>query len=151
MKPDYSAAHDKPPYGFGNTGVDPMQWNLYGWLGGQLGGSAWMLVAGLLSFSADPMAAVTVIVLFALGNLVGIILWRRRDGLSPYAGVQILVPVLGALGLATVFVLDRAGIYETIQIGGSISAQATYAIIAVVVAALMLMFYFQFGRKLDKT
>jgi hypothetical protein len=97
------------------------------------------------------MAAVTVIVLFALGNLVGIILWRRRDGLSPYAGVQILVPVLGALGLATVFVLDRAGIYETIQVGGTVSAKATYAIIAVVVAALMLMFYFQFGRKLDKT
>lgn len=128
-----------------------MQWNLYGWLGGQLGGSAWMLVAGLLSFSADSMAAVTVIVLFALANLVGVILWRRRDQLSPYAAIQILLPVIGVLSLAAVFVLDRAGIYETIQIGGSISAQATYAIIAVVVAALMLMFYFQFGRKLDKT
>lgn len=128
-----------------------MQWNLYGWLGGQLGGSAWMLVAGLLSFSADSMAAVTVIVLFALANLVGVILWRRRDRLSPYAAIQILLPVIGVLSLAAVFVLDRAGIYETIQIGGSISAQATYAIIAVVVAALMLMFYFQFGRKLDKT
>ena len=125
-----------------------MQWNLGGWLGGQLGGSVWMLVAGLLSFSADPTAAVTVIVLFALANLVGVILWRRRDGLSPYVGIQILLPVLGVFGLAGVFVLDQAGIYETIQIGGTISAHATYTAIVVVVAALMLMFYFRFGRTL---
>ena len=128
-----------------------MQWNLYGWLGGQLGGSAWMLVAGLLSFSADRTSAVTVIVFFALANLVGVILWRRRNRLSPYAAIQILLPVIGVLSLAAVYVLERAGIYETIQVGGTVSAKATYVVIAVVVAALMLMFYMQFGRKLDKT
>ena len=125
-----------------------MQWNIYGWLGGQLGGSVWMLVAGLLAYSSDPMAAATVFVFFAVANLVGVILWRRKDSLSPYAGIQILVPVLGALGLAAVYVLDRAGIYEAIQIGGAVSARGTYIIIALVVAALMLMFYFQFGRKM---
>ena len=127
-----------------------MQWNLGGWLGGQLGGSVWMLVAGLLSFFDDPKTAVTVIVLFALANLVGVILWSRRDGLSPYAGIQILLPVLGVFGLAAVFVLDRAGIYDAIQIGGTISAYVTYTAIVVVAAALMLMFYFRFGRKSEK-
>ena len=130
--------------------TNQMQWNLGGWLGGQLGGSVWMLVAGLLSFSTDPTAAMTVIVLFALANLVGVILWRRRDGLSPYAGIQILLPVLGVFGLVAVFVLDRAGIYESIQVGGTISAHVTYIVIVVVVTALMLMFYFRFGRKSEK-
>ena len=60
-----------------------MQWNLGGWLGGQLGGSVWMLVAGLLSLSEDPIAAATVIVLFVLANFIGTMLWCRRDRLSP--------------------------------------------------------------------
>lgn len=127
-----------------------MQWNLGGWLGGQLGGSVWMLVAGLLSLSEDPIAAATVIVFFVLVNFIGTMLWRRRERLSPYAAIQLLLPVLGVSGLAAVFVLDRAGVYEKIQIGGTISARATYATIVLVVAALMLFFYFRFGRKSEK-
>ena len=127
-----------------------MQWNLGGWLGGQLGGSAWMLVAGMLSFFENPIAATTVIGLFAVANLFGIMLWRRRERLSPYAAIQMLLPVLGVFGLAAVFVLDRAGVYETIQIGGTISARATYAAIVLIVTALMLIFYFRFGRRSKK-
>ena len=132
------------------TELNQMQWNIGGWLGGQLGGSVWMLVAGLLSFSEDPLAASTVIVLFALANLIGTMLWRRRERLSPYAAIQMLLPMLGIFGLAAVSVLDRAGVYETIQIGGTISAQATYSAIVLVVALLMLIFYFRFGRRSPK-
>ena len=124
-----------------------MQWNLGGWLGGQLGGSAWMLVAGLLSFSTNPTTALTVIILFALTNLIGAVLWAQRNRLSPYVAIQILLPVLGVFGFAAVFVLDRAGIYETIRIGGTISARLTYIVIILVVIALMLMFYSRFGRR----
>jgi len=127
-----------------------MQWNLGGWLGGQLGGSVWMLVAGLLSFSENPTAATTVIVLFVLANFIGTMLWRRRERLSPYAAIQMLLPVLGVFGLVAVFVLNRAGVYETIQIGGTISARVTYAAIVLIVAALMLIFYFRFGRRSEK-
>ena len=70
----------------------------------QLGGSVWMLVAGLLSFSEDPIAAATVIVFFTLANLIGTMLWRRRERLSPYAAIQMLFPVLGVFGLVAVFV-----------------------------------------------
>ncbi len=76
------------------TELDHMQWNLGGWLGGQLGGSVWMLVAGLLTFARDPIAAATVILLFALANLIGIMLWRRKERLSAYAAIQMLLPVL---------------------------------------------------------
>jgi len=132
------------------TQSNQMQWNLGGWLGGQLGGSVWMLGAGLLSYPEDPIAAAVVIVLFVLANLVGTLLWRRREWLSAYAAIQMLLPVLGVSGLAAVYVLDRAGVYETIQIGGTISARATYAAIVLAVTALMLIFYFRFGRRSEQ-
>ena len=120
-----------------------MRWNLGGWLGGQVGGSCWMLVAGLLAISADLTAAIEVVGLFAFANLAGWLIWRRRESLSPYKGLQILIPVLGATGIAAVYVLDRAGIFESIQAGSSVSAWETYAILGGVVAVLMLMFWWQ--------
>jgi len=125
---------------------DNLSWNLGGWLGGQLGGSLWMLVAGVLALPLDMVAAAKVVALFVIVNLIGFGLWRRRARLSIRAGLQILTLVLGITGLSTVFVLDQAGIYEAIQVGGVISAEATYALIAVVVVALQAMFFFRFGR-----
>ena len=76
-------------------------------------------------------------------TLRGWLIWRRRESLSPYKGLQILIPVLGATGIAAVYVLDRAGIFESIQAGSSVSAWETYAILGGVVAVLMLMFWWQ--------
>ena len=124
-----------------------MQWNIGGWVGAQLGCSIWMLIAGILSMRHDVIAAVIVIGLFIVVNLAGVTLWTRRESLSAYAGIQILLPIMGVGGIGAVYVLDRAGIYEAIQVGGKVSAWSTYVILIAVVAALMLMFYFQAGRK----
>lgn len=123
-----------------------LSWNLGGWLGGQLGGSLWILVAGVLAFPRDMAAAAKAVALFVAANLIGLCLWRLRTRLSPHAGLQILMLVLGIIGLSAVFVLDHAGIYEAIQVGGAISAKATYALIALVVVALQATFFFRFGR-----
>ena len=120
-----------------------MRWNLGGWLGGQVGGSCWMLVAGLLAIPADLIAAIEVLSLFALANLAGWLIWRRRESWSPHKGLQLLLPALGATGMAAVFVLDRAGIYESIQAGSNVTARQTYVILAGVVAVLMVMFWWQ--------
>ena len=129
------------------TESNQMRWNIGGWLGGQVGGTVWILVAGILSLWIDVNTAMIVIGLFVIANVVGMLIWRRRDKMSAYAGIQILLPIVGAAGLATVYMLERSNIYEAIQIGGTVSARSTYGIIVLVVAALMLMFYFQFGRK----
>jgi len=123
-----------------------MRWHAGGWLGGQIGGSCWMLVAGLLSIPANRTAAITVLGLFGLANLAGWLIWRRRDSLAPHKGLQMLVPVLGATGIAAVYVLESAGIFESIQIGTTVTAGETYVILAGVVAALMIMFWWQ-GRQ----
>lgn len=129
------------------TESNQMQWNIGGWLGAQLGGTIWILVAGILSLWVDVTTAIIIIALFVLANVIGMAIWRRRDRLSAYAGVQILLPIVGAVGLATVYVLERSNIYESIQVGGTVSARSTYGIIFLVIAVLMLVFYFQFGRK----
>jgi hypothetical protein len=129
------------------TESNQMQWNLGGWLGAQLGSTVWILVAGILSLWADITTAVVAIGLFVLANVIGMVIWRRRDRLSAYAGIQILLPIVGAVGLAATYVLERSNIFESIQVGGTVSARSTYGIIILVVGALMLMFYFQFGRK----
>ncbi len=129
------------------TESNQMQWNIGGWLGAQVGGTVWILIAGILSLWVNVNTAMIVIALFVLANVIGMAIWRRRDKLSAYAGIQILLPIVGAVGLATVYMLDRSNIYESMQVGGTVSARSTYGLIILVVAALMLMFYFQFGRK----
>ncbi len=124
-----------------------MQWSRGGWLGAQLGGTAWILVAGILSLWVDVTTAMAVIALFVFANVIGMAIWRRRETLSAYAGIQIVLPIVGIVGLAAVYLLDRAGIFESIQVGGTVSARSTYGIIILVVPALMLFFYFQFRRK----
>jgi hypothetical protein len=129
------------------TESNQMRWNIGGWLGAQVGGTAWILVAGILSLWIDVNTAMIVIGLFVIANVVGMLIWRRRDKMSAYAGIQTLIPIVGAAGLATVYMLERSNIYEAIQVGGTVSARSTYGLIVLVVAVLMLMFYFQFGRK----
>lgn len=129
------------------TESNQMQWNIGGWLGAQLGGTIWTLVAGILSLWVDVTTAIIIIALFVLANVIGMAIWRRRDKLSAYTGVQILLPIVGAVGLATVYVLESSNIFESIQVGGTVSARSTYGLIVLVIAVLMLVFYFQFGRK----
>ena len=117
-----------------------LSWNRGGWLGGQVGGSCWMLIAGLLSIPANLGAAIAVLGLFALANFLGWLVWRRRESLSPYKGLQMLIPILGATGIAAVYVLDSVGIYESIQVGASVTASETVAILIGVVVVLMIMF-----------
>ena len=112
-----------------------------------MGSTVWILVAGILSLWVDVTTAMAVIALFVLANVIGMAIWRRRETLSAYAGIQIVLPIVGIVGLAAVYLLDRAGIFESIQVGGTVSARSTYGIIILVVPALMLIFYFQFGRK----
>ncbi len=79
-----------------------IRWNLGGWLSAQLGGTLWILVAGILSLWVDVTTAVAVIGMFVVANMIGMGIWRRREKLSAYAGIQILLPFIGAVGLAAV-------------------------------------------------
>lgn len=128
------------------TGNERFEWNLGGWLGGQIGGSAWIMVAGLLTFSRDAQTAASVLGVFALANILGYAIWTCRHKLTAHAGMQLLLVIMGVAGLAAVYLLDRDRHFEAIQSGGSVSAAEMYLVIIFVIIGLMLMFYVRFGR-----
>jgi len=108
-----------------------MHWNLTGWLGAQLGGSAWLLVAGLMALNHDLPTALSVLMLFAVVNVFGWSMWQRRWNVDPARATQRLLLMLAGASLLAVFVLDHTGIFEAIQSGGRVSAMATYALIVI--------------------
>ena len=121
-----------------------MNWNIGGWFGGQIGATVWMLVAGILTAVRDFQTGMFVVLLFAIPNIIGLILWLSHK-FSCYLSTQLLIGVSGLCGLVAVYVLDKANVWMEIQSGEQISAQSTYWIIGLVYVGLMLMFYFRFG------
>ncbi|MCU7810732.1 MAG: hypothetical protein KZQ77_05780 [Candidatus Thiodiazotropha sp. (ex Notomyrtea botanica)] len=122
-----------------------MNWNAGGWFGGQVGATVWMLVAAVLTAIRDLSMGMVVFLLFAVPNIIGLMLWLSRK-LSCYASTQIIIGISGVCGLATVYVLERANAWMQMQTGGQVSAQSSYWIIGLVFGGLMLMFYLRFGR-----
>jgi hypothetical protein len=91
------------------------RWDAGGWLGSQLGGTAWMLVgAAVLAPRAADLVAVW-LACFVVPNTVGCWLWRRRDRLRPYPATQALLlacAMSGLLALAALHVM-RPGLRIT--------------------------------------
>lgn len=123
-----------------------LKWNLGGWLGGQIGGSAWIMVAGLLTISRDAQTAVSVLGVCAFANILGYSIWLLRQKLTAHAGMQLLLLIMGIASCAAVYLLDRDRQFEAIQSGGAVSAKEMYLVIFFVIAGLMMTFFIRFGR-----
>lgn len=123
-----------------------MNWNVGGWFGGQIGSTAWILVAAILSLFRDAGSGLVLLAVFAVPNIVGLALWRHRHKLSCYAATQLFLAAAGVCGLLTIYVLERQSLWKSIQIGSSVSALSAYVMIVLVFVFLMVMFYVRFGR-----
>lgn len=123
-----------------------MQWNAGGWFGGQIGGTAWMLVAGILSAINDIDTGLIVLATFAIPNVIGLFLWRSREAISCYKATQFLIPVMGVFGLIAIYVLDERDLWLAIQSGAPVDAFYMYLALVFMVIWLMVTFYFRFGR-----
>ena len=122
-----------------------MNWNAGGWFGGELGATGGMLVAGILTAIRDFPIGTFVVLMFALPNVIGIVLWLSRK-FSCYASTQLLIGFSGLCGLLTVNFLENTNAWMQIQTGGQVSAQSSYWIIGMVYGGLILMFYVRYGR-----
>lgn len=122
-----------------------MNWNVGGWFGGQLGATAWILIAGILTVVRDFPIGMLVVLLFAIPNAIGMALWLSRK-FSCYVSSQLLIGVSGVCSLATVHALERANVWMQMQTGAQVSAQTSYWIIGLVYGGLILIFYLRFGR-----
>jgi hypothetical protein len=123
-----------------------LDWNASGWFGGQLGGTAWILVAAAITFDHNTWTGLILLMIFLVPNIVGYLLWRLKK-FSCHASLQILFGLSGLFGLLTIYVLDRNHLWLEIQKGGSISAVSGYFLLTLIILILMITFYLKFGRK----
>src|SRR5262245_46475601 len=91
-------------------GPGRFRWNAGGWFGSQVGGTAWMLTGALEFARRAPSVSVGLMLLFAATNALGLGLWCRRDRVSPFAAIMILLLACGAGLLATLLAIPYAGV-----------------------------------------
>lgn len=99
--PDAGPPAGKQP----RVGAGQLQWNTWGWFGGQIGSSVWLLALGIVALAQGGTLGLVPVGLFAVAGLVGALLWWRRDLLAPFPALEILlgtITVLSAAGVATI-------------------------------------------------
>ncbi|MDJ0656541.1 MAG: hypothetical protein QNJ40_20440 [Xanthomonadales bacterium] len=124
-----------------------LEWNLGGWLGSQIGGTAWIGVAAILAGIQNLTTGLVLFGIFLIPNIIGLVLWRRRDRMPCYPAMQTVIFSAGSCGLLAVYVLENRGQWESIQSGGTVSSGSAYWVIVLVVSILMLNFHLRFGRE----
>lgn len=96
---------EEPPGKLPRVGGGQLQWNTWGWFGGQVGSSAWLLVLGIVAAAQGDALGAVPIALCLLANLIGTLLWWARDRLAPFAALEMLlgtITVLSAAGVAAI-------------------------------------------------
>lgn len=83
-------ARDTPGY---------FHWNKGAWFGGQIGCTAWLLPTGLILLVQRPFIGILWLSVFLAINGFGFSLWKRRDRLSIFLALQMLLFACGIGGL----------------------------------------------------
>ena len=121
-----------------------------GWFGAQLGCSSWMLIASLLAgLEGSFPTAMYVAGLFVLLNSIGCLLWFSRHKVRFRTALSMLLLSSGTLGVAAIYVLNAASVWEVIQINPwVVSADISYVLLAVVHVVVLLALSFGPLRKI---
>ena len=123
------------------TTKSPFVWSAGAWFGSQIGGSAWALVLAIVLLFRDIPAALVCLGSFAAFNAYGLYLWRSRETLTAYAGIQRLLLAFTVLVTSIIAVVNVRGISESPTPLGVVPTQMSYRYIALPVV-FMLWFCF---------
>jgi hypothetical protein len=118
-------------------GPGQFQWNRGGWFGGQIGATLWLVLLGGLLLAQGRLVGAVALVLGLLSNVLGVLLWHRRQTLSPYPALQVLLGVSGisaAISLAAISMVGSSP--QTFQISQTFWALLSFP-------AVMVMFHLQ--------
>lgn len=115
-------------------------WNSGGWFGGQIGSTLWLLILSFVLFSKDALVAWMCVASFLVLNAWGLYLWRHREHLSAYAGLQRFLLGASVVIALVVVVVNGRGLSRLPAPGAFVSTHLPYWVLAVA-PALMLMFY----------
>ncbi len=130
------------------TQAPTTSWSAGAWFGSQLGGTLWLAISAGVLMARSPTLAALLLALFFAVNGVGLLLWRRRSRLSMFRALQTLLAALWGVGMAAIFAIDRAGLWESLAIGGTnnTSVSSAYVMLTGLAVALIGMFQFQHRR-----
>jgi hypothetical protein len=130
----------------GNTPRSAFSWNAGGWFGAQIGCTLWLLILGLVIVPKDSLAAGACVGGFVVLNAWGLYLWRRREQLPAYAGLQRFLAAASVVIAFVVVVVNGRGASEPPIPGAVVSTFLPYWLI-VLAPGLMLLFFWR-DRKL---
>jgi len=116
------------------------QWNAGGWFGSQVGCTLWMLLGAGFLFREAPLATLVWLTSFALINMLGVILWRRRERWRAYDAIQCLIVATGVLSLVCVAIVDRMGKLPELTFGHAYPQVLAYGSL-LIFPVLMVWFY----------
>ena len=125
-----------------NSPPTALSWNAGGWFGAQIGSTCWIAISAAILVTQDLIVAGVVFALFLAANFIGFLIWRSRDKMSAYVGIQALLILMGIVSLIAVFIIDRSGYWQVIEgVGGKVSAFQMYMLIPVMIFALLALFW----------
>lgn len=97
------------------VGPGRFQWNTGGWLGAQLGGSVWLILATLTLLPKHLEAGLVALSCFLVPNIFGLILYLNRTRVAPYAAIQWLICAIGVVSVIFVVYLNLSGLVQEID------------------------------------
>jgi hypothetical protein len=122
-------------------GPGRFQWNAGGWFGAQVGSTIWLLGAALTVLPTHVAAAVVAFLCFLLPNIIGLLLYLRRNRIAPYPALQGLILLVGIVSIILVLYLNHIGLVDQIdpRLG---HGQWGFYLLPVLFGGLMVLFHF---------
>ena len=114
-------------------------WNAGGWFGTQFGCTLWLLILGFVLLRKDALAAWVCVASFLVLNAWGFYLWRGRERLRAYVGLQRFLLAASVIIAVVVVVVNTRGLSEPPTPEALVSTYLPYWVIAAG-PALMLFF-----------
>jgi hypothetical protein len=115
-------------------------WYAGGWFGAQFGCTLWLLILGFVLFRKDSLAAGVCVASFVALNAWGLYLWRSRDRLTAYAGLQRFLLATSVIIALAVWVVNYRGLSEQPTPGALVSTYLPYWVVAAAPAMMLLFF-----------
>jgi hypothetical protein len=123
-----------------NSTPSAFAWYAGGWFGAQFGCTLWLLILGFVLFCKDVLAAWVCVASFLVSNAWGLYLWRSRERLTAYAGLQRFLLVASVIIALVVVVVNSRGLSEQPTQGSLVSTYLPHWVV-VAAPAVMLMFF----------
>lgn len=119
------------------------RWNVGGWFGSAVGGTAWMmLAAGFLVANDQWIVATAPLACFFITNTVALWLWKKRDRTPAFRAYMILMSVLAIALPVTCFSIATWGATNSLEQMNWPTSSAAMIVVFLLVPALMAWFCF---------